>query len=190
MRERISWAQSALEQGRDLAQARTVRSEWEDFYGRWHGKTAVPELEAGIESMHQLVTASLGATLERIFLTHLHEVLEARKDWLAVETLLKADVAFIEIMKAAPEAARVELRKIYRDHMKKEYDAETCYRDAEEDAAESEANHRKVLSALEADWPERVDAALRARLESLDGIAANAWQAEIAQRLAALSPAA
>lgn len=36
---------------------------------------------------------------------------------------------------------------------------------------------------LEADWPERVDAALRERLEKLDAQAANVWQAEVAAQL-------
>ena len=182
MRERVGWAMSAAGRGQDLAQAKTVVDECEDFYARWHDVITIPELRAGLEALHQLVAEGIGATLEQSWLEQLHAVIEARKDCLAGEVLLKWDIQFIEIMKLAEGAMRAELEKIYREHMKKEYDPEGCYRDGEEGAAENEADFRKLLATLEADWPERVDAALRARLEGLDAEAANAWQAEIEEQ--------
>lgn len=182
MRERVGWAMSAAGRGQDLAQAKTVVDECEDFYARWHDVITIPELRAGLEALHQLVVEGIGATLEQSWLEQLHAVIEARKDCLAGEVLLKWDIQFIEIMKLAEGAMRAELEKIYREHMKKEYDPEGCYRDGEEGAAENEADFRKLLATLEADWPERVDAALRARLEGLDAEAANAWQAEIEEQ--------
>ncbi len=188
MRERVDWAMSAVGRGQDLAQAKTIMDECEDFYTRWHDVITIPELRAGIEALHQLVVEGIGATLERSWLEHLHAVIEARKDWLAGEALLRCDIQFIEIMKVTDGPPRLELEKIYRDHMKKEYDPEECYRDAEAGVAENEADFRRLLAVLEADWPERADAALRARLEGLDAASFVAWQTEVAQQLATPAP--
>ncbi|HEY0549184.1 MAG TPA: hypothetical protein VGF13_06245 [Verrucomicrobiae bacterium] len=70
--------------------------------------------------------------------------------------------------------------------MKKEFEPATYYRDAEASAAGEEAKFRKALAGLEVDWPERVDAALRGRMEQLVGSGATAWQAAVSSQLAAL----
>ena len=41
----------------------------------------IPELREGMEEMHAHIEKTLGWHLEGIFLSHLHEVIEARKDW-------------------------------------------------------------------------------------------------------------
>jgi len=183
MRERMDWANAGLGRGQDVAQGKTFLGEFRDFYARWHEVITFPELREGMETMHRHIEKTLGVHLEQIFLAHLHEVIEARKDWWTGEQLLKMSVNFIALMKNAPPQMRPELEKIHRDFMKKDFEPETYYRDAEADVAENEANFRKALAGLEVDWPERVDAAMRERLEKLDGTGANEWQAEVAAHM-------
>src|SRR6266545_6958684 len=78
-------------------------------------------------------------------------------------------VNFIALMKHSPPQRRPELEKIHHDYMKKDFEPVTYYQDAEAAAAEEEAKFRKAVGGLEVDWPERVDAAMRERLERLDG---------------------
>jgi hypothetical protein len=186
MRERMDWAKAGLGRGQDVAQGKTVLGEFREFYEKWHLLINVPELRAGMEEMHEYMGKTLGRRLENIFLAHLNEVIEARKDWWTSEHLLKMAVTFINMMKHAPPQLRPELEKIHRDYMKKDFEPVTYYQDAEAEAAEEEAKFRKALAGLEVDWPERVDAALRGRLEKLDGTGADDWQAEVAARSAAL----
>jgi hypothetical protein len=180
MRERMDWAQAGLGRDQDLAQGKTVLGEFREFFEKWHPVITIPELREGLEEMHAQLEKTLGWHLEGIFLAHLHEVIEARKDWWTGEELLKMAATFINLMKHAPPQLRPGLEEIHRDFMKKDFDPETYYRDSVAEAATVEAEFRQALVELAVDWPERVDAALRARLEKLDGPAANAWQAEVA----------
>lgn len=186
MREHIDWAEAGLGRGQDVAQGKMVLGEFREFYEKWHPIINVPELREGMEEMHEHMEKSLGRHLPQIFLAHLHEVIEARKDWWTAEQLLKMSVNFINLMKHAPPQMRPELEKIHRDYMKKEFEPVTYYQDAEAAAAEEEAEFRKALAGLEVDWPERVDAALRGRLEKLDATGANDWQAEVVATQTAL----
>ncbi|HUB88030.1 MAG TPA: hypothetical protein VMB22_09080 [Verrucomicrobiae bacterium] len=189
MREHMQWAKSALGRGQDVPLAKTTMAEFRAFYDRWHPLIEDPELRAGMETMRKGMEESLGRHLELVFLTQLNDVIEARKDWFIAEELLKASISFIALMKEAPLQMRPELEKIHRDYMKKEFEPEQYYREAEADAAEEESKYRKALAGLETDWPERADAALRGRLEKLDTRAANAWQAEVSAKLNELESA-
>jgi hypothetical protein len=186
MRDRLDWAEAGLGRGQDVAQGKTMLEEFRAFYEKWHPVINVPELREGMEEMHTHMEKTLGRHLEQLFLAHLHEVVEARKDWWTSEQLLKMSVNFIALMKHAPEQLRPGLEKIHRDYMKKEFEPTTYFQDAEAGAAEEEAKFRKALVELEVDWPERVDSVLRERLEKLDGTGANDWQAEVSSQSAAL----
>jgi hypothetical protein len=182
----MDWAAAGLGRGQDVAQAKLLVEDFHAFYQKWHPVIKVPELYAGLEAAREHIEKNLVRGLERFFLAHLLEVIEAREDWWTSEQLLKMSVNFINVMKHAPPQLRPELEKVHREHMKKEFDPTTYYRDAEADAAAEEAKFRKALAGLEVDWPERVDAALRGRMEQLDGSGATAWQAEVSSKLAAL----
>ena len=183
MRERMDWAEAGLGRGQDVAQAKLVVEDFREFYEKWHPVITDAELRAGLEAAREGMVNHLARGLEKIFLAHLHEVIEARKDWWTAEQLLKMSVNFISMMKHAPPQLRPELEKIHRDHMKKEFEPSAHYQEAEADAAEEEAKFRKALAGLEVDWPERVDAAVRGRLEQLDGPGGNEWQAEVEARM-------
>lgn len=182
MRERMDWAKAGLGRGQDVAQARLVVEDFREFYEKWHPVITDAEFREGMEAARAGME-KLNTGLEKVFLAHLHEVIEARKDWWTAEQLLKMSINFISMMKHAPPELRPELEKIHRDHMKKEFEPTTYYQDAEAEAAGEEAKFRKALTGLEVDWPERVDAALRARLEQSDGAGADEWQAEVATRV-------
>lgn len=186
LRERMGWANAGLGRGQDVAQGKLLLADFREFYAKWHPVINIPELRAGMEATHERIEKTLGVHLEQIFLAHLHEVIEARKDWWTSEQLLKMSPGFINLMKHSPEQLRPGLEKIHRDYMKKDFVPETYYRDAEADAAGEEVKFRKALAGLEVDWPERVDAALRGRLEQLDGGAGTDWQMELATQSTAV----
>ena len=187
-RERMGWVEASLGRGQDVAQCKLLVEDFREFYQKWHPVLEPSKLCTGLETMRAQIENGLGARLEQIFLAHLSEVVEARKDWWTGEMLFQAAIAFITIMKEAPPQMRPALEQVHREHMKKEYDPETYYRDSEANVAEEEANYRKALAGMEVDWPERVDAALRERLERLDGEGANGWQEELAAQIAAFTP--
>src|SRR5262245_36304998 len=89
MRERMDWACAALGRGQDIAQAKTVVDEFRSFYRKWRPVIQVPELGKGLDDLREEMEKNLGRSLERLFLAHLHEVVEARKDWWMAEQLLK-----------------------------------------------------------------------------------------------------
>ena len=186
MRERMDWAESALGRGQDLAQAKTVLEDFHNFYDRWRQFITDAEVCEGLDRAREHMEKTLGRKLDCIFLAHLEEVIEARKDWCVSELLFEATLNFIGLMKHVPPRMRSELEKIHRESMQCDFDAETDYREAEADAAESETLFRQALAGLEVDWPERMDAAMRARLEKLDVAGANDWQAEIAAQFGEL----
>ena len=179
MRTHLEWAQAGLGKGDDVAQGKLAVAGFREFYEKWQPKIRDPELRDGVEAVRESV-ARLQRQLERIFLAHLHEVIEARSDWWVSEQLFKSSLAFIKLMAVVPPQMRSDLEKIHRDSMGEEYEPTAEYQDAEASANESEAKFRKALAAFEIDWPERVDAAMRARFEQLDGNGANLWQAEVA----------
>lgn len=186
MRERMAWAEAGLGREQDVALGKAFLQEFRDFYEKWHPVIQIAELRAGLEEMREHLERTLGRHLEQIFLSHLHEVIEARKDWWTGEQLFKGSVNFIALMKHAPEQLRPGLEQIHRDYMKEEFEPTKYFQDAEASAAGAEADYRKALVGLEVDWPERVDAALRERLEKLDGKGANEWQVEVEAQSAAL----
>ena len=122
MRDRLDWAESALGRGQDVAQAKTVVEEFRAFYQKWHLVITIPDLRQGMEAAHARMEKTLGRGLEKIFLAHLHEVIEARKDWWASEQLFKMSVNFIALMKHSPPEMRPELEKIHRECMKEEFE--------------------------------------------------------------------
>lgn len=183
LRERIRWAQAGLGTEKQIAQGKMMLDDFREFFQKWR-----PQLKGHAEAC-RLMDTLLGQmdTMERhlhqVFWAHLNEVIGARKEWIQIEALFQAMVAVITLRKQMPEKLRDGFEQILRDYAKGEFDAEKEYRESEKDVVEAEAKFRKALAGLEVDWPERVDAALRERLEKLDVESANAWQAEVTAQI-------
>jgi hypothetical protein len=186
LREQMKWAQAGLGRGQDVAQGKTFLDEFRRFHDKWHPLITDPELREGMAATREGLERTLGRGLEKLFLTQLRKVINARKEWWVGEQLVKLSVNFITLMKEAPPELRPKMEKIHHAHFGKDFDPATHFRDAEADAAKNEADFRKALAGLEVDWPERMDAALRQRLEHLDGPGADAWQANLDAQLAKL----
>jgi hypothetical protein len=179
MRERIDWLEASGITGEDIGKAKLFVGELLEFYEKWHPVIKDAELRAGLQAAHGGME-DLRIKLEKIYWAHLHEVIEERKEWLVTEAILKGLVAVSVLRKQMPEKLKDGFEQILRDHsMGGEFDMEKAFRETENDVADAEAKFRKALAGLEVDWPERVDAALRERLEKTDMAGANAWQAEV-----------
>jgi hypothetical protein len=189
MRERMDWVAATLGRGQDLAQAKEFVALILDFFNKWEPVITIPSICEGMKNFRERVESKLVVTLEKIYLAHLNEVLNARREWIVGELFLKAAISFAGLMKESPPELRPQLEEIHRTHMGCEYDPEADYRETEADTAAKETAYRKALASFRVDWGERVDAAMVARLENLDIESLNAWQAEInAQNLALNSP--
>jgi hypothetical protein len=177
MRERMDWL-TAGGIAEDIGKAKLFVGYVVEFYEKWQPVVKDPELSRGLK-IARAGFEDLRVKLEKIYWAHLHEVIEARKEWLLAEGIFKALVAVTVLRREMPEKLRPEFEKILADHSPGGFDAEKEYRETEQDVTEAEAKYRKALAGLEVDWPERVDAALRERLEKLDGNRAQAWLAEV-----------
>ncbi|MDB6172068.1 MAG: hypothetical protein JWL59_1379 [Chthoniobacteraceae bacterium] len=102
--------------------------------------------------------------LKRVFLAHLREVLEARKEWQVAELFLKASAAFIRIMKGAPAALLPQLEASYRDQMGHEFEPTPGYRQSELDAEKGKSEYRNALRGFKTDSTEHVTQKLPQRL--------------------------
>lgn len=182
LRARFEWAQAGLGKGDDIAQGKLVAVAFRDFYEKWHLKIQDADLRRRIEAVRRAMKM-LQRHLDGIYLEHLQEVIQARKDWWVSEQLFKRSVQLIKLMEQVVPPVRTKLAEAYYDKVGKEFEPATEYRQAEADADNSERKFRTALSQLQADWPERINAAVRARLEQLDGEGANAWHAEVASQI-------
>jgi len=183
IRERIRWAQAGLGTEKQIAQGKMMLDDFRDFFRKWR-----PQINGHPEACRLMDTLrgqmdKMERHLHQVFWAHLNEVIEARKEWIQIEAIFQAMVAVITLRKQMPEKLRDGFEKILRDYAKGEFDAEKEYRDSEKDVTEAEAEFRKALAGLEVDWPERVDAGLRNRLEKLEVEGAKAWQAEVAAQM-------
>jgi hypothetical protein len=102
MRERMDWAAAGLGRGQNVAQAKLLVEDFRAFYQKWHPVIKVPELCAGLEAAREHIEKNLARGLEKVFLAHLLEVIEAREDWWTSEQLLQMSINFINMMKHAP----------------------------------------------------------------------------------------
>ena len=184
LRERMDWAESALGRGQDVAQTKLLFTQFEEYYQKWRSLIeADPELRAGFDEALKGLEP-LRRHLERIALFHLQEVIEARRDWCRSELIFQGVVATIGLRKEMPEHLKAEFEEVLRDRATGEsFDSEKEFRDCEQRATEAQAKFRKALVEYEIDWPERVNVAVRERLEKLDGEGATVWNAEVAAEL-------
>ena len=183
MSERLKWAEAALGRGQDVAQAKLIFEQFEEYYQKWRSHIKEPEVRAGLDQALEAMKP-LRRNLERIALFHLQEVIEARRDWCVSELIFQGVVATIGLRKEMPEHLKAEFEEVLRDRATGEsFDSEKEFRDCEQRATEAQAKFRKALVKYEIDWPERVNVAVRERLEKLDVEGANIWQHELAAQI-------
>jgi hypothetical protein len=134
--------------------------------------------------MHRNIETDFAPKMEAVFWSKLNLVISARAEWLAAEAFFRASVTVAAFLRDMPEEMRAKIKATSREpNIAVLLDGERAFREAEEMVNESEASFRKDLAALEVEWPERVDATLRQRLEKLDGADAQAWRVEISAQL-------
>ncbi len=179
MRTRLHWAVQRGDQI-DMQHARITTEEVGEFLERWNGRVPIPEVEAELRRVQAWVN-HMERHLEKLFLTHLLEVLELRREWEIAEAFLRASTAFIRIMKEAPAHLLPQLEAIYRNQMHREYDAGTEYQESVAQAEAGEAAYKKTSQEFEVDWGNRFTAALRKRLNSLTLAQTQNWMEEIQQ---------
>ncbi len=176
LQERIRWAQAGLGTDKQIVQGKMMLEEFREFFGRWRPQVAGhAEVCRQLDDLFQKLNR-MERHLHQVFWAHLNEVIGTRKQWLAAEASLKATVAITVLRREMPEKLRDGFEKILSDHS---FDAESAFREGEKEIAEAETKYRRELAGLEIDWPERVDAALRERLEKLEMAGADDWQAQI-----------
>jgi hypothetical protein len=187
LRTHIDRATASEGQANHLALVKILLGEFRGFYRTWHPLVQEPKKRGLLETM-RAQHEGMARHLEQIYRAQLHTVIEARWNWGVAELLFQATVATAELRKAMPAHLRAEFEEVLRDQETGErFNSEKEFREHEHSVDEKEAAFQKALAGLEADWPERVDAALRQRLETVDGAGAKAWQAEVAAQIAQLA---
>ena len=189
-REHWDWFIRSRDAGNlSVANTREAVAEMREFVDRWTGRSGLAEMDRGLREFGAHVTR-LERAMERDALEKLVAVLEARDDVVIGEILVKASVAFIELMEEAPEQLRPKLLKIYREHMGRDFDPETDFRKCEEDADENRREFEQAWQQFAADWPERATPELRERVQTVEGDALGKWKGDLLAKLDELASAA
>lgn len=161
-----------------IAEARRTVALWTAFFGRWQKVLELfPEPAAQLEPLRGHVEA-LGRAVEALHLSELIEVVGARRTAEGAERLFRALVPFIQAMTREP-AFRAEVLAELAAETGEETDPERMFRESEAAAAAEERNYRELLEQFRQHWPERVEPALQARLETSDPAQLQAWQEEL-----------
>jgi hypothetical protein len=184
IRQRVEWGLATLGSENHLAHDKIFIEEFRVFYRKWQPLLQDPELREPLEIMHRNIESDFAPKLEALFWSKLKVVIGGRAEWLAAETLFRASVTVAAFLRDMPEEMRAKIMAASREpNIAALLDGERTYREAEQMVNESEAGFRKDLAEFEVDWPERVNTALRQRLEQLDAQGIKAWQAEIEAEL-------
>lgn len=155
-RERMDWFE-ATGIGEDVVRAQTLYSEMRDFLDRWQGSIGVSELEAGLADLRPVV-AEIAQALEIEYLKALQDLLEKRHSVLIEPLLVKAELAYLEIMKHAPDSLQPELQKIFRESHGYDFDAERFYRETEQSGEDNINEYNQALAKMEITWPDHFTA--------------------------------
>lgn len=175
--ERVNWACLGMNNGNNNAQNKIILEEFREFDRKWGARIQDPELNERLAMARKFMNA-LANEIEKLYLANLVKVIAARNIWSATESRFKLLVQYTKVVRDASPEQRPEWENIYRECMGKEFDPEECYLRAEAAAEEAEANYRKIFTAFEIEWPERIDEKMRTRLEKPDEEYA-AWQQSV-----------
>lgn len=188
IRQGVEWGLATLGSDNHLAQDKIFVAGFRAFYRKWR-LLIDPELRAPLEILHRKLEADFAPKMEALYWTSLNLVLAARATWLVSEELFRATIPVAVYLRDLPGETRAKMIAASANPAGTSalLSGERAYREAEETVIEAETVLRKDLAHLEADWPERVDAAFRERLDKADGAGIMLWQAEIAVELEKLS---
>jgi hypothetical protein len=184
MRERFEWAHL---RGSDLdvPAAKLAVEDIDGFLQRWRGKVGIPEMETGMSAVAAWVERMNGQ-FDLIFLSHLREVVEARREWLVAELTFKAEQQCIWLIQHGPPQLRPGLEQIHREHMGREFDPAVEFRETEAHADQRERQYRQALAGLEVDWPERLTPQIRQRFAQPEPADFAAWVDDLNEKASAL----
>ncbi len=183
-RERFDWAMRSVRDG-DVVQNQLTHADLLAFLDRWQGRLRIPEFEDAFVELRPCVE-QIGRLLGVKYLEALADLLEKRHSVLIEPLIFKLDLDHIKIMQAAPPELLPELKRIFREKMGYEFDAERFYREAEAAEGEYEIEYNQAFATMEVDWPERFDPETRARLNQAPIEEINQWKTDTAAELAVL----
>ncbi len=169
-----------------IAELREMVTGYNAFLDRWQPRIFHPSTRTQLATLRAQMQ-TMARRLELHYLASLQEAVEARRKVGLAEAFLEGAVLFSQLAKISE--ARPDLERIYRESMGEEYVAEKEYREVEADADAADAEFRRSLAEFAADWPDRVDAALRQRLAEADAPALKAWAEEIQAEVARVQKA-
>lgn len=185
-REGMDWFEAGgLDE--DVVRAQNFYNDVLDFLDRWQGNVGVSELEEALGKLRPTVN-KIGQALEIEYRKALRDLLEKRHSVLIEPILFKADIAFLGIMKNAPDSLQPELKKIFRESQGYDFDAERFYRRIEKDGQDNIAEYEQAFAAMEVTWPDHFTAETRARLTRAPIEEINVWKAAVSSRLEESDP--
>ena len=149
-----------------------------EFLDRWQAKSAELAIERTLSELREK-NRRIAAVLESWFLEALHRVIDKRVRWLITEHRFRFAVEYIHVIQNAPCVLQAQLRGFFFDEFGYEFRAERLYRESESAADRHERDYKNALSALAADWPERVNEELRNRLGATDPRQLRQWKATL-----------
>ncbi len=174
----------ATAEGGDVFDLRPSIGEFRRLYERWHPRLLrFPHALRALENMESV----LSGTLERAFTLQLLDVVRACLALRAAEVCVAATMETLDAMQGATEEELIEHRRQQREALGEEIDADRDLAKAEEDVYEGEQLMADRLSVLAAAWPDRVNAALRERLDRLDVKSAEQWAKKLSEHADALN---
>ena len=189
-REHYDWFCRRREAGDiSIPDTKEAVAELREFVDRWTGRSGLAEMDQGLRAFAKIVS-KFEKALECDAAEKLLAALGARGDWVIGEMMVKATVAFIELMKEAPEELRPGMLAIHREHMKSDFDPETEFRECEEDSDEEKRKFEQAWQKFAADWPERATPELRERIYTVEGEEIGKWKGELLAQIAELTRAA
>jgi hypothetical protein len=147
-----------------------------EFLDRWQDKSDELAVERTLSELREK-NRRIAAVLESWFLEALHRVIDKRVRWLITEHHFRFAVEYIHAIQNAPCILEAQLRGFFFDEFGYEFRAERLYREWEATADRHELDYKKAVSALAADWPERVNPELRTRLGATDPRQLRRWKA-------------
>jgi hypothetical protein len=177
LRERCERAERGM-QIHDILQLKLSVRQAREFLNRWQDKGRELSMERKLAELRDK-NQRMMAVLESWFLEALHRVIDKRIGWLIAEHCFRFSVEYIQMMQTAPRDLQEQLGVFFLDEFGYEFRAERLFRQSEATADRCERDYKNAMSALEADWPDRLSAELRSRLAAIEPRQLRRWKATL-----------